>query len=78
MLRTALEKRGYWLVAKSVLPFGIDYLCDIRRLAETHRVPIQCFFDIGAHEGTDGAGHAVSVPRSAGLFVEPHPISFSY
>jgi hypothetical protein len=78
MLRTALEKRGYWLTAKSVLPFGIDYLGDIRRLAETHTVPIQCFFDIGAHEGQTARATLSEFPEVRVYSFEPHPISFSY
>jgi FkbM family methyltransferase len=78
ILRTALEKRGYWAVSKSVLPFGIDYLWDIRRVAETHEVPIQCFFDIGAHEGQTASAALSQFPKARVYSFEPHPISFSH
>src|SRR5262245_15511204 len=77
VIRTALERSGYWFRHRSVLPFGVDYLWDIERLARTHGVTIRCAFDIGAHEGETAAEFLRTFAIAQVHSFEPHPSAFS-
>jgi FkbM family methyltransferase len=49
--RKMIERRGYYLRHRSMLPFGIDYMLDIERLCRAWNLDVLTFFDIGAHRG---------------------------
>jgi FkbM family methyltransferase len=76
-IRKALKRAGYWTSHRSVLPFGIDYLWDIQRLAERHGIDIRCAFDIGAHSGDTAVEFLDSFPQAEIHSFEPHPDSFA-
>jgi FkbM family methyltransferase len=78
LIRSALERGGYWVTSKAVLPFGVDYLWDIQRLAATHEISIRMFVDIGAHEGQTAIAALSAFPHAYVHSFEPHPISFAH
>ena len=51
VVRHVLERGGYYVRHRSVVPFGVDYFNDIERLAGLWKLPIRIFFDVGAHCG---------------------------
>lgn len=71
-IRTALERAGYWITDRSVLPFDVDYLWDIRRMAAIHGVKIRCAFDIGAHGGDTAEEFIGAFPHAQIHSFEPH------
>jgi FkbM family methyltransferase len=72
-----LESAGYRVYHRDVLPFGIEYMLDIQRLARAWNLPIRTFFDIGANIGQTSSV-ALSSFREARVFAfEPHPATFS-
>lgn len=77
VLRKMTEANGYFVRHNDFLPFGIDYLWDIQRLAVTHGIPIRCAFDIGAHGGNTASEFLTSFPEAEIFSFEPHPNSFS-
>jgi FkbM family methyltransferase len=77
VVRGMLESAGYRVYHRDVLPFGIDYMLDIERLARTWDIPIQTFFDVGANIGQTSS-LALSSFREAHVFAfEPDPVTFS-
>jgi len=77
VVRRMLESAGYRVYHRDVLPFGIEYLLDIERLAWAWEIPIRTFFDIGANIGQTSS-LALSSFREAHVFAfEPDPVTFS-
>jgi FkbM family methyltransferase len=76
-LRKILEGAGYWVRRRSVLPFGIDYLYDICRMTEMLGIPLNTFFDVGAHIGETAVKALDSFPQARVFSFEPHPSTFS-
>jgi FkbM family methyltransferase len=76
-IRRALERSGYWFRRRSVLPFGVDYLWDIQRMAALHDVKIRCAFDIGAHGGDTAAEFLGAFPDAQIHSFEPHPNAYA-
>lgn len=77
MTRSMLEKAGYWTVNKNVLPFGVDHLWDINRLALQYNIPIKTAFDIGARGGETALEFLDAFPAAQIHSFEPHPDSFT-
>jgi FkbM family methyltransferase len=72
-----LENRGYWFRHRSVLPFGIDYQNDIRRLSSLQGVPIDIVFDVGANVGQTSTA-ALTTFGSATIYAfEPDKRTFA-
>jgi FkbM family methyltransferase len=76
-LRAVLEANGYWVSHRNVLPYGIDYQCDIKRLAHTMGISVGTFFDVGAHTGETSSAALANFPRASVFAFEPHPPTFS-
>jgi FkbM family methyltransferase len=76
-VRKILEGAGYWVRRRSVLPFGIDYQHDIRRMTEMLGIPIKTFFDVGAHTGETAVQALDNFPQARVFSFEPHPSTFS-
>jgi FkbM family methyltransferase len=76
-IRSALESRGYWFRHRSVLPFGIDYQSDIRRLSNLEAIPIDVFFDVGANVGQTSTVALTAFPSATVLAFEPDKASFT-
>jgi FkbM family methyltransferase len=76
-LRTVLERRGFWIRRRSVLPYGIDYQLDIERLSALYSVPITVFFDIGANVGQTSRAALHSFPHATVYAFEPDAKSFA-
>ena len=73
----ALELTGYWVRRRSVLPYGIDYQFDIKRLADILDIPIRIFFDIGAHAGATSASALDRFDDVCMFAFEPHAPTFN-
>lgn len=76
-IRSAIERAGYWFTHRSVLPFGVDYLWDIRRTAAIHHFEIRCAFDIGAFTGNTAIEFLRAFPQADIYSFEPHPTAYS-
>src|ERR1700712_5782811 len=76
-IRSFLERRGYWFRHRSVLPFGIDYQNDIRRLSNLQAIPIEVFFDVGANVGQTSSEALSSFPAATVFAFEPDKTSFA-
>jgi FkbM family methyltransferase len=76
-IRAALERAGYWFTDRSVLPFGVDYLWDIQRMAAVHEIRLRCAFDIGAHGGETATEFLGAFPDAQIHSFEPHPNAYS-
>jgi FkbM family methyltransferase len=76
-LRGTVERAGYHLTHRSVLPLGVDPLWDIQRLAARHGLAIRTAFDIGAHVGETATEYLQAFPEAQVHSFEPHPNSFS-
>jgi FkbM family methyltransferase len=77
LVREVLDKTGYRVTHKKVLPFGIDPLWDIQRLSARHKIHISRAFDIGAHIGETATGFLSAFPNAEVYSFEPHPNSFN-
>jgi FkbM family methyltransferase len=77
LVRDILERRGYWIRHRSVLPFGIDYQNDIRRLANISGVSIEVFFDVGANIGQTSLEARKNFPDATIYAFEPHETTFA-
>lgn len=77
VLRGALESKGYWIRSRSVLPYGIDWQLDLRRIAEILGMPVRTFFDIGAHTGETSLSVLHNFAEAVVFAFEPHPVTFS-
>lgn len=78
LLHSLLEAAGYWVRKRSVLPFGIDYQHDIRRMSEMLGIPINVFCDVGAHTGETATQALDNFPEAKIYSFEPHPKTFSF
>jgi FkbM family methyltransferase len=76
-LHKILEGAGYWVRRRSLLPLGIDYQHDIRRLTEMLDIAINTFFDVGAHTGETAVEALDNFPQARVFSFEPHPSTFS-
>ena len=77
-IRNAFERAGYWFAPRQVLPFGIDYLLDIQRLAAMHGLTITTAFDVGAHIGQTAKDFLNAFPAAQVYSFEPHPHAFHF
>jgi FkbM family methyltransferase len=75
VIRETLERSGYWVAHRSVLPFGIDPSEDIRRLAARYDVAVDLIFDVGAHVGAMAREYLAAFPAATVHAFEPHPNS---
>ena len=76
-VRRALERSGFWLRSRSVLPYGIDYQLDIERLSQLYSLPVNVFFDIGANVGQTSRAALKSFPSATVYAFEPDDRSFA-
>jgi FkbM family methyltransferase len=76
-IRSAIERAGYWFTHRSVLPFGVDYLWDIQRMAAAHSFEIHRAFDVGAYTGNTAKDFLRAFPDADIYSFEPHPRAFS-
>jgi FkbM family methyltransferase len=77
VMRGLVERAGYSLTHRSVLPFGVDPILDIQRLAARRGGEIGCIFDIGAHRGQTAEEYLAAFPDAQVHAFEPHPNSFA-
>jgi len=77
VIRGAIERAGYRLTHRSVLPFGVGPVWDIERLAARRGEVVRCAFDIGAHVGETAQAYLAAFPEAAAHAFEPHPNSFA-
>ena len=75
--REFLESRGYWLRHRSVLPTGIDYQHDIRRLCNLLHVSVRVFFDVGANTGQTSIAALENFPEASIYAFEPARSTFT-
>ena len=75
-MRAVLERRGFWVRHRSILPFGIDYHHDIARLCDLYGGSIDVFFDVGANIGQTSTAALASFPRATIFAFEPDATSF--
>jgi FkbM family methyltransferase len=76
-IRSLLERRGYWIRHRSVLPFGVDYQNDIRRLSSLESIPINIFFDVGANVGQTSSAALATFPAATIFTFEPDKTSYA-
>jgi FkbM family methyltransferase len=72
VVRGFLERRGYWVRHRSVLPFGVDYQNDILRLANIIGTSVSVFFDVGANVGQTSIDALKNFPDATIYAFEPH------
>jgi len=60
-----------------VLPFGVEHLLDIQRLAAIHSIKIRCAFDVGAHVGETAVEFLAAFPGAQIYSFEPLPQAFA-
>jgi len=77
IVRGMLESAGYRVYHREVLPFGIEYMLDIERLARAWDIPIRTFFDVGANVGQTSGLALSSFPEARVFAFEPAPGTFS-
>ena len=75
-VRRLLERAGYWSTHRSVLPFGLDPVWDMQRLAARHGFTVRRVFDVGAHVGLMSQAFLDGFPKAQVHAFEPHPNSF--
>ena len=75
-IRAILERRGYWVRHRSVLPFGVDYQHDIGRLCNIYGGSIGVFFDVGANIGQTSSAALKSFPSATVFAFEPDKTTF--
>jgi FkbM family methyltransferase len=76
-IKKLLERRGYWVRHRSVLPFGLDYMNDIRRLSGIYGWSVDVFFDVGANVGQTSQEALHTFPAASVYAFEPHPTTFA-
>jgi FkbM family methyltransferase len=77
MVRGLIESRGYWVRHRSVLPFGVDYQNDIRRLSRIFGTTIEVFFDVGANVGQTSLDALKNFAEATIYAFEPHEATFA-
>jgi FkbM family methyltransferase len=75
--RSILEAQGYWFRQREALPYGVDYLLDVRRLSAAWRLPIRTFFDVGANEGQTVRAARAAFSQAKIYAFEPHTPTFA-
>jgi FkbM family methyltransferase len=75
--RAAVESSGYWFRRSDQLPWGIDFLLDLRRLALAWGQPIKRVLDVGAHHGETIERILRAFPKANVIAFEPHPATFA-
>jgi FkbM family methyltransferase len=73
--RQILQSRGYELHNRASMPYGIDWMQDVARLAGDQ--PIEVFFDVGAHIGETAEAALNRFPKAKVFAFEPHPDTFA-
>ena len=76
-VRSILERRGYWIRHQSVLPYGVEYQHDIRRLSNIFGTSVNVFFDVGANSGQTSAAALTSFPDATVYAFEPDKATFT-
>ena len=76
-IKAFLERGGYWVRHASVLPFGIDYQHDIKRLSSILRKDVAVFFDVGANTGQTSSAALHTFPSATIYAFEPDRTSFA-
>lgn len=76
-LRNRLEASGYYLQPRHGLPFGLDYMLDIERLAQAWQFPINTFFDVGANIGDSSVEALTRFPGASVVAFEPSTKTFA-
>src|SRR5688572_692596 len=69
--RRVLEANGYYLQPRRALPYGVDYLLDVQRLAAAWGWPIRTFFDVGANDGESSLAAIAQFPEASIFAFEP-------
>jgi FkbM family methyltransferase len=59
------------------MPYGIDYMWDIERLAASRDLEIKTFFDVGANTGQTSERALSEFPSAKVIAFEPHPKTFA-
>ena len=75
--RDLFEANGYYLRHRGVMPYGIDYMWDIKRLAEFEGLSVRTFFDVGANTGQTSERALSEFPAAEVIAFEPHPGTFA-
>jgi precorrin-6B methylase 2 len=55
------------------MPYGIDYMWDIERLAASRNLEIKTFFDVGANTGQTSERGLLEFPAARVIAFEPRP-----
>jgi FkbM family methyltransferase len=76
-VRGLVEASGYYLRHRGVMPYGIDYMWDIKRLAGAREVTIKTFFDVGANTGQTSERALSEFPSAEIVAFEPNPQTFA-
>ena len=77
VVRNLLEAHGYYLRHRGSMPYGIDYMWDIERLAASRNLEIKTFFDVGANTGQTSERVLLEFPAARVIAFEPHPKAFA-
>ena len=77
VIKAFLERGGYWIRHGSVLPFGIDYQHDIKRLSTMLQMDVDVFFDVGANTGQTSSAALNNFPSATIYAFEPDRTSFA-
>jgi FkbM family methyltransferase len=77
VVRKVLESAGFRVYHRDVLPYGVEYMLDIERLARIWNLPIRTFFDIGANLGQTSRLALTSFSEAQVFAFEPDPVTFA-
>jgi FkbM family methyltransferase len=77
VVRKMLESAGYRVYHRDVLPYGVEYMLDIERLARIWSLPVHTFFDIGANLGQTSSLALSSFSNAQVFAFEPDPVIFA-
>jgi len=76
-LRGAVEAQGYYLRQRQTLPYGVDYMLDIKRLSAALSHEIRTFFDVGACWGETSTSALANFPNANVVAFEPTRSSYA-
>jgi FkbM family methyltransferase len=72
-IRRAIENRGFYFRRRKVLPYGVDFMNDVSRIASMAGSEITSFFDIGASRGEISRSALSEFPLATVTAFEPNP-----
>jgi len=71
-----LQSREYYVCHRTVLPYGVDYIHDIKRLCAAWSIEVRSFMDVGAAVGEISRQALAAFPKAVVFAFEPTQSTF--